>query len=333
MLLMAVTGVTLYYKSAILKWQYPALNLPAPVSMSNAARQLDTLPAALAAGYAYMPSQDNPWLEVVDKAGAHWYFGEQGHLLTRQQHGDVLSFFVSLHHDLMLGATGKDILGICGLLSLLLLITGIIRWWPRHRISLRLFTIHWFSLKSRKGLQTLAELHKVSAIIFAIPIIIIMLTGTAVIYSKKVNQALVATLPASDEQPEIPHPTPVAQTWQARLALAEQLFDDATPRLIYLSRARLRMKHADEWHPNGRNYVGFNPQNGLLTEYEDVRLTATGNQVSHAIYPLHASAVGGMIYLLISTITGLILILLPLTGIFYWVKRRHYASPNKRTWL
>ncbi|GGW86599.1 PepSY-associated TM helix domain-containing protein [Alteromonas halophila] len=326
-LLMAVTGTALYYKPALLKLTYPVLDTGAPLSQTAAAVQLDSLPPQLDHGYAYMPTRDAPWLEVVDTENTRWYYGESGLLLKREAHSDVIDVFVSLHHDLMLGDTGKDVQGFAGLASLLLLITGTILWWPRHRLSRRHFTIHWFSLKSRKGLQTLAEMHKVSAVIFLLPMVLLLGTGTAIIYSQPVNSALVGLFPSEGQQPLIPTPAPTAENWQQRLSVAQSLFTNVSPRLIYLSKDRLRLKHEDEWHPNGRNYIGFDTTSGVLAEREDVRQTAYGNQLSHTIYPLHVAAVGGVALLAVSTLAGLILILLPLTGISYWVKRRRYR-PN-----
>ncbi|GGD60083.1 PepSY-associated TM helix domain-containing protein [Lacimicrobium alkaliphilum] len=325
-LLMAVTGTVLYYKPALLKLTYPALELETPVSQAQAARQLDQLSSPLTQGYAYMPTDNAPWLEVVDQDKTHWYFGHSGMLLKRERHGDLIDIFVSLHHDLMLGGTGKDLLGIFGLASVLLVVTGLIRWWPRHGFSRRHFTVHWFSLKTRKGLQTLSELHKVSAALMAIPILVILATGSAIIYSQPVNKMLVSLLPASGTQPVIPSPVPYATDWQDRFNVAKALFDDASPRLVYLSRDRMRLKFDDEWHPNGRSYLGFSPQSGDLIELESVRQTAQGNRLSHTIYPLHVAAVGGLFYLIVSTVAGLTLIILPVTGIAYYLKRRAYQT-------
>lgn len=321
-LLMSGTGLLLYYKSAWLQWQYPQLQQDTPMSQQQAGRQLDALPAALQAGYAYLPSAEAPYLEVVDKHGVHRYFDADSLLLTRRPLEDTLSWVVGLHHHLMLGKTGKSVQGWLGLATVLLLVTGIIRWWPKHRLSRRQFSIRWYSLRSRKGLQTLSQLHKVSGILSALPLLLIVITGTAVIYFAPVNQALIALWPASHSQPALPHPLPVAQTWEQRVTLATDLMDDAQVRLVYLDSHRLRLKHNSEWHPNGRNYIGFDKHTGQLAERKDVRRTAIGNQLSHTLYPLHASAVGGTPFLLLNTLAGLVLLLLPITGLTYWFKRR-----------
>lgn len=325
-LLMAITGTALYYKPALLKLSYPALNLEEPLTQAQAARHLDTLTPPLSNGYAYMPTASSPWLEVVDADKTRWYFDASGLLLKRPHHGDFIDIFVSLHHDLMLGSTGKDILGIFGLASILLVVTGLIRWWPRHRLSRRHFTIHWFSLKTRKGLQTLSELHKVSAAVMFLPMTLLLITGTAIIYSQPVKTVLVSLLPAEGTQPAIPSPSPHATDWQSRFDVADSLFDRATPRLIYLAKDRMRLKFTDEWHPNGRNYLGFSANSGKVTELEDVRQTAQGNQLSHMIYPLHVAAVGGVLLLIISSLAGLTLILLPITGIAYYIRRQSYRK-------
>ncbi len=323
-LLMAITGTTLYYKPQLLKLSYPALNLATPLSLSQAATQLDNLTPPLTDGYAYMPTAETPWLEVVDANDTHWYFGEDGVLLGRPHNGDVIAVMVSLHHNLMLGETGKKVTGIFGIASLVLIITGLIRWWPKHRLSRRHFSIHWFRLSSRKGLQTLGELHKVSATLLFVPLTVLLLTGTAIIYSQSVKSVLISIFPQQGVQPTIPPSLPNAVDWQARFDVAQTLFAEATPRLIYLSQDRIRLKHEQEWHPNGRNYLTFSGANGEVSEFQDVRQTSQGNQLSHTIYPLHVAAIGGLAYLIICTLAGLTLVLLPVTGIGYWLKRQRY---------
>lgn len=57
------------------------------------------------------------------------------------------SFFASmlkLHKALLGGATGKLIVGICTLLFLFILITGVVLWWPKtRRILQKRLTIKW----------------------------------------------------------------------------------------------------------------------------------------------------------------------------------------------
>ncbi|NMH59131.1 PepSY-associated TM helix domain-containing protein [Alteromonas ponticola] len=323
MLLMAITGTTLYFKSELLQWLYPALHQDAPLAQREVASILDSLILKQVDAYAYMPTDDAPWLEIVDSEKTHWYYTHQGMVLERPLNSDYISLFVSLHHDLMLGETGKNLLGILGLASLLLVVTGVIRWWPRHRISARLFKIHWFSLRSRKGLQTLGELHKVSAVLLFVPIVLVLTTGTAMIYSSPVKSLLVALLPQQGNQPTVSATHISYDNWQDKFTAASELLDGASPRLVYLSANKLRLKHDTEWHPNGRNYVSFSSA-GKITAAENVSETSLGNQLSHTIYPLHVAAVGGTAFLFLATLTGLTLILIPVTGIMYWCKRRQY---------
>ncbi|RDV25469.1 PepSY domain-containing protein [Alteromonas aestuariivivens] len=323
LLLMAVTGSVLLFKVPLLKWQYAQLQLPQPVTPPQSASLLDALPSPLSEGFAYLPTADRPWLEVVTSDKTHWYFNADGPVLTREPHGDLISWLVELHHHLALGDTGKKLLGLLGLASLALIVTGLIRWWPRHQISRRHLAVRWHRPWSKRGLQTLWQLHRSTGVLIWLPITLSLTTGSAIMYAKPVNQTLNRLLPFAGSATPTPDNTPApALDWQSRFARAQELMPGADIRLVYLDKSRMRLKHPDEWHPNGRNYLAFDAQNGELLELRDVRTTVLGNRLSHTIYPMHVAAIGGAPMLVMVLLAGLALILLPLTGILYFINRK-----------
>lgn len=144
---MAVSGSLLLYKNELLTLFYPQLDLSQPLPTSVSAGIADKH----SSGYALMPTEGRPWFEIVDADKTHYYYGTDGQLILQRAYlSDVISWLVALHHHLALDELGKDILGVLGLLSLLLVTTGIVRWWPRRGSFRRSLSVRWTN-PSRAG--------------------------------------------------------------------------------------------------------------------------------------------------------------------------------------
>ncbi|HAD48782.1 MAG TPA: PepSY domain-containing protein [Idiomarina sp.] len=325
MLLMAISGSLLLFKNELLTLFYPQLYLQQPVSVTEAARIADSF----SSGYALMPTPDRPWFEVVNADKTHFYYSAAGELLLERPYlGDFVSWLVELHHHLALNDLGKDILGVLGLSSLLLVFTGLIRWWPRRGSFKRALTIRWANPFSLRGMQTLWQLHRCVGALLFIPIVIVLVTGTAVMYAAPVKSALTYLLPFQPQVKEQSLPRQPLNNWSQRLAIVPDVLPAAEARLLYLENPQIRAKHDAEWHPNGRNYIQFSEQ-GTVNNVIDERATPLGNQVSNMIYPTHVAAVGGSFYLIVVLLSGVALILLPTTGIWFYVKRFSKRSTTR----
>lgn len=318
LLLMAVSGSLLLYKNDLLQLFYPQLNLAQPVGTTDAATVLDQFNN----GYALMPTTDRPWLEVVNAEKSHFYYDSSGRLLLKREYlADFISWLVELHHHLALNELGKDILGVLGLLSLTLIGTGLIRWWPRRANFRRALSVRFFNPFTKRGSQTLWQLHRFIGAVLFVPVAIVLITGTAIMYAAPVKSALIFLLPFTQSIETLTSPSLTADNWQQRLELAKRALPTAQARLLYLEEPRIRAKHTTEWHPNGRNYIAFS-ETGEISQVIDDRETPLGNQVSNMIYPTHVAAVGGAFYLFIVLLSGLALIALPVSGLWFYSKRR-----------
>lgn len=140
-------------------------------------------------------------------------------------------------------------------------------------------------------------------------------------YAAPVKSALTELLPMQSQVQQQPLPQQRSNRWADRLAVVDDVLPTADARLLYLDTPQIRAKHSNEWHPNGRNYIQFSAQ-GEVSKVIDERNTALGNQLSNMIYPAHVAAVGGWVYLTLVLFSGLALIALPTTGLWFYLKRR-----------
>lgn len=318
LVLVSLTGTLLFYKTELLQLKYPQLKLTAIPDHQDAARVFDRFDA----GHAFLPRADKPWIEVVDASGTHQYFNAAGeHLLSREHMGDWISWFVEFHHHLLLDELGKDIQGYLGLASLLLVVAGLAKWWPQ-TWSHRLFTIRWAWPWQKNFRATLWQLHRVTGVVLLIPLLILLITGTAIMYSAVVSDSLTRLFPEQQQVTSMPAVATEATSWPQRLRTAEVLFPEMEPRLVYLDRARIRFKYEDEWHPNGRSYMQFDPLTGALVSWQDIRNQPYGTQLAQMVYPLHVSAIGGVSLLTLLVAGGIALMVLPVSGVWFWVWRQ-----------
>jgi uncharacterized iron-regulated membrane protein len=108
-------------------------------------------------------------------------------------------------------------------------------------------------------------------------------------------------------------------------------YPDAELRTIGIPRVdggliRIRVRQPTEWLPNGRTIFWFDPAGGRLVETRDARPLPLATRAFNLVYPIHASTVGGLVYLAAMTATGLALTLLGTLTVFgFWSHRASRA--------
>lgn len=314
----------LLYKVELLQLTHPQLRLQQLPTEQTAAQVFDRYND----GYAYMPRAENPWLEVVRPDGTRHYYNAIGErILERPYLSDLVGIMVEFHHHLLLEDLGKELLGYIGIAGLILLITGILRWWPRHW-SRRLLTIRWAWPWQRGFAAALFQVHKAVGSIIFLPVLVGVVTGTAIMYPQAVSTSLTALAPQKQPQPVLlneAHEREPVSNWLERIELARQTLPEHQPEVVSFSNLSLRMTFPGEWHPNGRSHVQFNAETGRISSVYDLRYDIKGYQISQMIYPVHIAAVGGLPWLMVVLLGGLALIILPLSGIYFWCWR-HYKK-------
>lgn len=332
LLLVSASGSLLLYHDELLRWQYPQLAGAEWRPASHYGPLLDRLQAEGSGRYLRLPRPERPWLELVDGDDNRHYYDHQGRLLlTRPYRSDLLGWVQDWHLHLLAGLTGHELLGWGGLLVVVLIATGLYRWWPANGWRWQLLRI------DRKGPieRRMRQWHSVSALLFAVPLLLVTLTGVAMVFSKQV-QPLLAWLFADGSPPalqrELKSPMPIASShWQQWLQQVEQHWPDGQLRLVYLRQEptdapTVRVQRAAEWHPNGRSFATFDGHQGQLLSAVAAADLGLGARISHSFYPLHVAAIGGEGYRLLLAITGLLPLLLTYTGWRYWLAVRRRRS-------
>lgn len=223
-----------------------------------------------------------------------------------------------LHHRLLVGDTGVWIAGLSGLAACVLVITGLISVWPMRRGIRRGIKI----TATSRG--QLLSVHRNLGVWIALPIFVLMLSGAALSFPDT-SKALMDRLGAPNTQA----PVAVGEgdlDWSAALRGSAEIFPEGALRVAIWPRQPggpvvLRLRQPDEWHPNGRSVVTIDPATSEAVRHFDATRAGAGREAYNALYPIHASHIGGRLYDFLVFFTGLALTGLGVFGFWAFVRR------------
>jgi uncharacterized iron-regulated membrane protein len=250
---------------------------------------------------------------------------------------DFFNVVKFLHWSLLFTTPiGQPIVGWSTLIFVVLLITGLVLWWPKSiRSAKNLFWIRW--QKSTPGHRKNYDLHNVLGFYSMFFALIIAFTG--MVWSFKWFQALVYVLAAGTTSP----PNQVAmQSTPASLAVVkpvDQAFETARKR--YADAAGFRLSPpADSL---GAINIYVQQKEGLYYQTHQLQVDQysgellkerrheeknTGEKLITANYDIHVGAILGLPGKIIAFLVSLICGSLPVTGFYvWWNKRKQRQKP------
>lgn len=231
-----------------------------------------------------------------------------------------------LHSTLLMEQVGKPLLALLALAYGLLLVGGLVLWWPRR----------WrqaFGLTLDRGrLRGLFDLHRSGGAVLGLLIAVPVATGAYMAW-KPLSQAVTSLagqapqLPPQIQpqlQPGAPGGTP--PPLDALAATARARFDGAPVGYVTLAGpakpVRVRLMLADDPHPNGLTSVWLHPRTGAVLRAERWDDLDPGARANSVIYPLHTGELGGLVLEALNALLGLALAALGMTGLWLWWLRR-----------
>jgi uncharacterized iron-regulated membrane protein len=240
-----------------------------------------------------------------------------------------------LHHYLLAGDVGETFLGIVSLVGLFFVISGFILWWKLRR------TFQFKLWPARMSRPAIIRHHRDIGVVLAPVLFLSCLTGAMLTLRPVADLVLSPFGPAQEWRAATAAPKVQggiladSPDWHAMLSAARERFPDADFRVLTLPRKTgdlitLRLKQPAEWLPNGRTLVWFDPADGRVVEMRDALSMPAGQQAFMKVYPLHAAKVGGLVYRLLMTLSGLGMTLLGTLAVWsFWFKRpRKVAAPT-----
>jgi uncharacterized iron-regulated membrane protein len=234
-------------------------------------------------------------------------------------------FLFKLHSSLLMEQTGKAMLAFAALAYLVMLLTGIVLWWPR-KWSAAAWRIEWRS----GGTRALFDLHRVVGAIVGVVIAMSVATGAYMAWRPigswitLLGGATPLKAPAMPAARSLPSTPP---TLDALVARARRELPDAMVGFVQVPAEadrplRVRFKLPDEPHPNGISAVTLDPRDGAVLAVQRWTDIDIGARLVAWIYPLHTGELGGPALETLNFISGLSLGTLGVTGTWLWWRRR-----------
>ena len=238
---------------------------------------------------------------------------------------------------------GKRITGISTLLFVIILLSGIVIWWPRSRKGLK----NGIQIALRKGKTCFwHDLHAAGGIYVLLLVLVMALTGLTWSFDWYKNAfytlfGVETTAPAKgpahkEKSPQGPQPgtTAEAATPATPFACWQQVYDQ----LAAENPDRLKIEITDGTASVSNNRYGnirgtdrytFDPQSGQITGASLYKDTGNSGKIRGWIYSVHTGAWGGNLTRIIWFLAALLGATLPLTGYYLWIKRLYCKRHNR----
>jgi uncharacterized iron-regulated membrane protein len=264
-----------------------------------------------------------------------------GQLLKVQNlKSDFFTIVQYLHMYLLLPlAIGKWVVDIAVITFVVMLISGIVLWWPRNKAARKQrFSVKWNASPKRRNY----DLHNVVGFYASALGLVLALTGLCISYEWLMDGvgALAnggRSIAAENAEPKVDtlltaRPTrPVVdiaythlrqQSPQAEMLLIGPATDAATPVWCTAYGKSLHYYHRDEYR--------FHPRTGQLLLTQPHASKSNGKKLADMNYDLHTGQILGFGGKVIAFVVSLTAASLPVTGFLVWRGRQHNRKKHQR---
>jgi len=246
---------------------------------------------------------------------------------SRNEEDTFFEVVLRLHRYLCLGDSGKLITGISCVMFLIIMITGLVLWWPNRKNQKQRFRVKWDA--SFKRLNW--DLHAVFGFYVLPFVFLIALTGLVWSY-KWVNNLIYLALDGKPQQKrEAPINVMLIKNTQTHF---EQIWQETDRQLPNHGKISISIPEKDSLSitvtkvddeaaiANIVSSLYFDKNNGKLVSKLLYKDETTGFKARRIIFPVHTGSLLGWPTKIIAFIVALITASLPVTGFIIWFVRK-----------
>ena len=255
------------------------------------------------------------------------YLDTQGSIVDQWQgNGRFEEWVYDLHHRLLLGDTGLNMVGAAAMIMVLLALFGMIAFWP-FRKGFRLGLL----LRS-PGRAHLLLAHRNLGIVVLLPFLLTLVTGIVLVYPAQTEGWLLDDMRRTEQYSNTmtEHLDDISGggsgDWLPAMQRAVAVFPDATIRSAQVPGSFsgyriIGLQQNGEWSRQGLSRVYIDSEQG----YMDIRMDALRYPLIERIYntvvPLHTGKLNSFVYKLWLTMVGLGIFALSTMGLTGFVKK------------
>ena len=336
MLLASTTGTLLVWKQEYLWLTVPAARAEFDPTPENLVAVIEAAEAEFDPAEILnitLATRDFPLTKLTLSGGRYAYLDTEGVVVDDWVLNERFEeWLYDLHHRLLLGDQGLEIVGYTAIVMSVLVLLGLIAFWPARRGFRRGV---WPDGTQRPQLMSA---HRNLGVLEAAPFLLTLVTGMVLAFPWQVEEQFLWPVRHTDAYSDA---TQVrldgvsggdTGEWLPAMRRALAVFDTGELRSVqvandYNNYRIFGIKQAGEWHPDGMSKVYIDAAGG----YMDVRIDATAvplvERAYNAVYPLHTAKIGSRFYKVVMTLSGLAIATLSVLGTLSFI-RRYWRAPG-----
>jgi uncharacterized iron-regulated membrane protein len=237
-------------------------------------------------------------------------------------------FVLRLHYTLGLGDNGMTLVGFIGMALLLLLLTGLIVWYPLTGQFKKALTIKRHASFTR----FVFDLHKVIGFYSSVFLLFLAASGIYLIfpdYGRGLVSVFSPVTAWTSYQSSAATGTPL--TFEQVVAITDAHFPDGSYQYIVFPQHCQDVYQVGKRAPDEVNQrhsyrqLWIDQYNGNIVHEQHADTRTAGDVFDEWIYPLHTGEAFGLMGQLIILVSGLIPLMLYVTGFIRWLQKRQAA--------
>lgn len=270
------------------------------------------------------------WLVGVDQY--------TGRVLGHQDHNKrFFTIVLQLHRYLLMGKTGKAITGVSCLVFIVMLISGLIIWWPAAKAAIR----QRFRIKWKAGFKRVNwDFHAVFGFYSFIFLLIIAATG--LVWSYPWVNRMIFML--SDGKPQVKYAPPANTSAKtvSNAGIFEKVVSETHRVFPFTGETRVSVPLEDSLSinvfkenkevrlANVASAAWFDRRSGEILRSRPYEKESTGMKIRRLIYPIHTGSAYGWPTRIIAFVVSLFAATLPVTGTLIWLGRIKKSKKKRR---
>lgn len=278
-------------------------------------------------------SEPNATVSITSKKKKVYYFNPYDGQLVNKGGADWLSVVLDIHMTLLMGETGKFIQRWSVVIFVLMLMTGLVLWFPNQmRLVKQSISVKWKASFKRVNY----DLHNVLGFYASGILIVVSLsglyfafkevkTGVSFFTGSKLGDGKKAALATGKDKQE-----PIAVRYNEMYQSILHQYPGVSSTSISIRKngeLRLRTMYPYRWARN-QNTFFFEEASGQMLRYKLYKEFNKADLVEATNYDLHTGQLFGWFGKIIACIASLISASLPVTGfIIWWKKRKKKKKP------
>ncbi len=335
LIVMAATGATYIFKDELEQMIYARMLLVTPEGArasydAQLAAAIDGAPPGLEIRQLYVPAEPSRATVVVAEREDefHELFVDPYRctLLGEMGPGNFFDVVLKIHRTMFVGTAGRIITELVTCWTIVLVVTGLYLWWPRGRKQV---WGAWLPRLRRHPYTTLRDLHALGGAYLAAIVLVIACTGLLYTYVWGSGYALAAV--TSGAYDVFLHPPKSNSAAEAESLSLDEVVAIASEKLPGSTLSvTIPRERGLAFVVFGSSPVGPSSDGVVVIDH------ASGEVLSHRTtseypalgwwtcwnYPLHVGSILGLPTKILWLLACFVLMLLPVTGIWMWWRRR-----------